>query len=142
MESTIVPYSRKNIPIPSKGLYKRKLVEMAEYLIKRMRWKALFFLKPETFSDENEMYGFKLTKSPPRIPELEEFEKKLFSMIENVKFKPVNNTFQEQLSADLESIRNSNKFPITADKTANYYKMSPSEYKIFYTNLSQKRTRK
>ena len=40
-----LPYSRKNIPIPAADEYRRKLIEMTESVIKRMRWKAFFFLR-------------------------------------------------------------------------------------------------
>ena len=40
-----LPYSWKNIPIPSHDTYRQKLIEMVESLIKRMRWKAFFFLR-------------------------------------------------------------------------------------------------
>jgi len=36
----------KIIPIPPKDTYKISLLEKVESVIKRMRWKALFFLNP------------------------------------------------------------------------------------------------
>ena len=38
-------YSMKNIPIPSNSEYMKKLIAQMEKIIRRMRWKALFFLK-------------------------------------------------------------------------------------------------
>ena len=40
-------YSLKNIPIPSQDAYLRNLIEKVENVLKRMRWKAHFFLKEE-----------------------------------------------------------------------------------------------
>ena len=40
-------YSMKNIPIPKNNEYMKKLIGQMEKIIKRMRWKALFFLKEE-----------------------------------------------------------------------------------------------
>ena len=39
--------SLKNIPIPSRDNYMRNLIEKVEGVLKRMRWKAHFFLKGE-----------------------------------------------------------------------------------------------
>ena len=36
-------YSMKNIPVPSKKLYLKTLVNKVELLIKAMRWKVLLF---------------------------------------------------------------------------------------------------
>ena len=44
-------YSLKNIPIPSNRLYLKKLTEMTESVLKRMRWRAFFFLR----SDDEEV---------------------------------------------------------------------------------------
>ena len=42
-------HSMKNIPIPKKSEYMKKLITQMEKVVKNMRWKALFFLK----EDEN-----------------------------------------------------------------------------------------
>ena len=49
-----IDYSLKNIPIPSADSYKRRLIEKVESVIRRMRWKAFFFLKG---SEEVEVEG-------------------------------------------------------------------------------------
>ena len=38
-------YSLKNIPLPSPDTYTARLIEKVEDLIKRMRWRAFFFLR-------------------------------------------------------------------------------------------------
>ena len=72
----------KNIPIPDKKSYLLKLVEKIESVVKRMRWKAYFYLQRENnvensnnsdsfdngLDDSNverkECYGFKSSKHP------------------------------------------------------------------------------
>ena len=64
MERTRFNYSMKNIPIPPRNSYLKKLIEKTESLIKRMRWKAFFFgrnnEKDKDNNDDNETnnYGF------------------------------------------------------------------------------------
>ena len=89
-------YSMKNIPIPKNNEYMKKLIGQMEKIIKRMRWRALFFLKEEdkykTIADEIEFYGkeekfgFKSEKKPPPIKELEEFEKDFYEIARNIVF--------------------------------------------------------
>ena len=43
MEKLQLCYSSTNIPQPSKQSYKLQLMEKIELVIKRMRWKALFY---------------------------------------------------------------------------------------------------
>ena len=43
MDSIDFGYSMKNIPIHSKSSYLYKLIDKVEKVLKRMRWKALFF---------------------------------------------------------------------------------------------------
>jgi len=43
MEKTNLHYSTKNIPIASNCEYTMKLIEKIEAVIRRMRWKAIFF---------------------------------------------------------------------------------------------------
>ena len=51
MEKTNLHYSAKNIPTASNNTYKTQLIAKIEAVIKRMRWKAIFF---EANSEENE----------------------------------------------------------------------------------------
>ena len=62
-------YSLKNIPIPTKKYYLKCLVEKVESLIKRMRWKCLFYerkLNKMNNEIQDETYGFKSKKTPPQ----------------------------------------------------------------------------
>ena len=62
-------YSLKNIPIPSPSTYTTALIERTEDVIKRMRWKAFFFLRNDDLdsddSESKETFGFRTRKCPP-----------------------------------------------------------------------------
>ena len=132
-------YSTKNIPLPSCNAFKKKLIEKVESVIKRMRWKAFFFLKDNegNHSDDAEStqntqhddvgnFGFKSRKCPPQIKDLIPFENDMLEMIENLRFRKVSNQFQEKLKTDMTNIKQSKKLLIPADKTRNLYEMDPS----------------
>ncbi len=63
-------YSLKNIPIPSQDAYLRNLIEKVESVLKRMRWKAHFFLKGDKISNQNNPFGLPPNKIPPTILEM------------------------------------------------------------------------
>ena len=47
----------------------------------------------------------------------------------NIKYRPVHNPFQTTLKKDKEKIFNTEEVIVSADKTANLYKMDPDEYR-------------
>ena len=118
MDNFDMNYSGKNIPLPSKREYLKRLLEMTESFIKRLRWKALFFLRKEsesTSSDDssdnsdnedryNETFGLKSKRTPPQIQELMPFEADLLDMVEHIQFKEVKDKFQNDLKADVNKI--------------------------------------
>ena len=57
MEKFYLIYPEKNIPIPSNEQYKIHLISKAEKFIKRMRWKALLFLR-KLESTDKETFSF------------------------------------------------------------------------------------
>ena len=71
MDESNFPYSMKNISVPSKKLYLKILIDKVELLIKRKRWKAVFF---ENESESTFKYGFKTRKCSPQHKDLMEFE--------------------------------------------------------------------
>ena len=84
-------YSMKNIPIPKKSEYMKKLIGQLEKINKNMRWKAIFFLKDDNekykkiaeeveLYGKEEKYGFKSVRKPHPVKELEEFEKDLYDI--------------------------------------------------------------
>ena len=83
--------------------------------LRRMRWKAYFFLNPDTITHSKDTYGFKSTKNPPPIDESKGFEDDMPKMIQSTKFKQVNNPFLNKLKGDTKRIKNETKLLIDAD---------------------------
>ena len=103
-----------------------------------MRWKAHFFLNPTTDSSPKQTYGFKTRKCPPQIEELKKFENDLFKMVEEIRFRTVNDQFLNNLKRDINSIKTSDKVVVSADKSRNMYKMDKSEYtKLLDENITK-----
>ena len=121
-------YSTKNIRLPSQKDFLQRLIEKTEHFLRRMRWKAFFFLNPGSSTSSKNTYGFKSTKNPPPIDELKEFEDEMLKMVQSTKFKRVNNPFLNKLKDDTHQIKKETKLLIAADKTTNFYKLQPSEY--------------
>ena len=120
-------YSTKNIPIPTKHEYTIKLISKVEQFIKRMRWKALQFLgKLDNTVQEN--YGFKTRKSLPCVGEQIDFENDMMYMVNNIKFRNANNSFQAKLSSDIKRMKTNDNLLIQADKSRNIYLMSKDTY--------------
>ena len=90
MEKFNIGYSTKNIPLPSQNDFLQRLIEKTEQFLRRMRWKAYFFLNPDTSTSSKDTYGFKSTKNPPPIDELKDFEDDMLKMVQSTKFKQVN----------------------------------------------------
>ena len=74
MKQFLVDYSLKNIPIPSKDAYLRNLIEKAESVTRRMRWKTHFFLNADKSSGKSNRFGLPSYNSPPTISDLKPFE--------------------------------------------------------------------
>ena len=137
MEKIQFDYSMKNIPIPSRAAYTTNLLEKVESVIKRMRWKAYFFLNPTNNHQPNK-FNIKSRRCPPPIEELKPFEDDMFKMIEGLKFKVVKNHFQDKLKQDIKMINSSNKAFVFADKTRNIYKLDKEQYdKVLRENISK-----
>ena len=137
-------YSMKNIPIPNNNSYKLLLIEKIEAFIKRMRWKAHFYisdLENDTKNDEKEKkktFGFKTKNTPPVIKELEKFENDLFDIAKNISFKNINNEFQNKLKSDVSKIRNNPNVLVFADKTNNIYELTKKDHnKLLIDNITK-----
>ena len=127
MEKVNLGYSVKNIPLANEQNYKATLVEKIEAVIKRMRWKALFFMsRNESLQMEN--YGLPTAKCPGQVKEMVQFENELLLLAKNIEFKSLSSTFQTRMKNDLKSMRDSGKTLTPADKTTNMYRLSPEEY--------------
>ena len=127
MERFNLQYSRKNIPIPSRHEYKLLLTAKTESLIKRMRWKALQYLG-HLQPSEKKTYGFRSRKCPPVVKEMKDFEDSLWNLVRNIEFRAVQNNFQDKMKQDIQSIKQSPKLVVPADKSSNLYKMDKDEY--------------
>ena len=127
MEKLSIGYSTKNIPLPSQNDFSQRLIEKTEHFLRRMGWKAYFFLSPDVSSTSKDTYGFKSTKNPPPVDELKEFEDDMFKMVQSTKFIQVN-PFVIKLKNDTDHIKKETKLLIAADKTTNFYKLEPSKY--------------
>ena len=132
-----IDYSVKNIPIPPQKTYLKTLLDKTEHLIRRMRWAAWHFLHPKEEGPTKETYGFKTTNAPPQVTEMKEFEDKMSNMIREVTFTNTQNHFQTQLRNDVKKIKEEPGIIVAADKTTNYYRMDPQEYKnLLHNNVT------
>ena len=131
MEKFNLRYSGKNIPIPSDSNYTIKLIETYVDFVNRIRWKAFFFLNKDLGTSNKETYGFKSNRKAPAIPLLEKFENDLLLMIENIKFRKVDNTMQKKLQYDTRRIKREKKIMVPADKTNNFYLVPKRRYDKF-----------
>lgn len=150
MNSHNFNYSMKNIPIPDNTSYKLLLIEKVESFIKRIRWKAFFFLNndeqktndastdSDTQKDIKNNFGFKTKNTPPQCTELEQFEDDLLNLTKNIKFKKTNSQFQNKLKSDVSRIKTNPNILVFADKTSNLYEVSKSEHeKLLKDNITK-----
>ena len=79
----------KNIPIPSKNAYLKNLIFKLESFIKRIRWKAYFFEKPNEIDDATTVnnFGFKSILTPPKSEHLNAFEEDLYNLVRILSLK-------------------------------------------------------
>ena len=86
----------------------------------------------------NETFGFKTTNSPPPIPDLKEFEEKMLSLVQNIEFRNTSSEFQKKLARDIHKIQKDNMLFVPADKTNNFYRVTPASYKqLLKTNITK-----
>ena len=142
MEKVKFESSTKNISVPNKENYRRRLIEMTEKFTRRMRWRAFFFLNPNAKEEIKENFGFNSRRSPPVIEEMREFEDKLKNLITNIEFKYSSNSFQRKINKDVNNIRKEDKVLVKADKTRNYYKLKSEQYKSLLQKNIEKNYRK
>ena len=69
---------------------------------------------------------------------MKSFEEDMLTMIENVKFRKVNDAFQDVLKKDIQTLKKSDKMFIPADKTRNFYKVDQNTYaKLLRENITK-----
>ena len=138
MEPIDFGYSMKNIPIASRQRYKLKLTEKVESVLKRMRWKALFFdernrdqnsQNEENPQDEDEkIFRFKSRNCPKQPADMKRFESDVADLIKDIKFRRINSRFQQRLQTDVRRIQESKNIFVSADKTQNFYEVTKENY--------------
>ena len=128
MDSVRFEILEKNIPIPTRQVYQKMLINAVETFSKNIRWAALFFLNPEDKPPMREWYGFKSLKAPPRVKELDGFEDDLSELVQNVEFNKKSNQFLKSLNDNLKDVDKQTKLYVSADKTSNKYLMDPAIY--------------
>ena len=134
MELYRLDVSDKNIPIPPKPVYEKQLLASTCDLVEKVRWKTFFHLNPQTQLEVTNSFGFKTEKAAPQVKELNAFERDLFDLVTNVKYKQhTNNAFQSNLSSKVREINKSDKVFLLADKTTNIYKVSKDDYNNLLT---------
>ena len=106
----------------------KRMIEMIESLICRMRWRALLSEMQQDGETCN-TYGFPSTKAPPPVEHLAAFEDDLYDLVRSIQFTPHLNEFQKQLHRDVKEITSSKDVFISADKTPNIYRMPGDRYK-------------
>ena len=110
-----------------------------------MRWKADFFLHGNdnsTRTQPTNTYGFKTRRSALYVADLKPFEDDLAKLLENVKFRNVNDEFIKTLEKDKRKINSSNNVFIFADKTRNIYEMEAKSYdKLLTQNVTVEKHR-
>ncbi len=121
-------YSLKNIGLPNNDGYRGNIIDKTQSVIQRMRWKARFFLHQPSTTTQRNNYGLKSKLSAPFVAELKPFEDDVAKMIENIKFRYVNEHIMHELERDKRKIKSSANVFVPADKTRNFYEMSPSDY--------------
>ena len=61
-------------------------------------------------------HNFKRNKRPPVMEKLSEFESNLISMIKNIHFRPLRNSFLTKLKNDIKENNNTDELHVNADK--------------------------
>ena len=139
MEKVKFSYSLKNIPLPTKDSNQKNLICKLEIFIKRIRWKVPFIDKnSESNKQLNNKVGFKSVITLPKKEHLNTFENNLYDMVQNIEFKNLKSSFQDQLQNNAKRIKQDPKLLIPADKTNTLYRLTTDEYnKLLTKNISK-----
>ena len=137
-------HSLKCVPIATKKQYTVKLFHFTNAFIQKIRWRAYFYeealqkrpseMNPNssTVNDDDDNTPsrrlFPTSHSAPMCQRLLAFESDLIDLVKNIRFRYVNNNFQNSLRKDIQRINNSNNVIVFADKTNNLYEVKPKFY--------------
>ncbi|XP_070575105.1 uncharacterized protein [Ptychodera flava] len=141
MERISFDYSMKSIPMPSIKAYMTQFIAMVDSFFGNIRWAYINKNKKDDSDDQRSFdgkYGFRSRKQPPQVEELKPFEEAVLNLVDNIKFRKVNDSFQRKLKSDIREIKKSGKIFVPADKTRNFYKVSADCYqKMLRDNITK-----
>ena len=135
-------YSTENISLPSQNDFLQRVVEKNQQFLRRMRWKAYFFLNPDATTHSKDTYGFKSIKNPPPIDELKKFEDDMLKIIQSTKLKQVNNPFLNKLKDDIERIKTKPSYSPPLTKQRTFTNLNHQYTTIYWSKISQSPTKK
>ena len=125
--------SLKNIPVlDNKQEHRIQTISSTHQLVNKCRWASKIALAPKVKGEKKERFGFRSTKASPKVPELKLFEKKLFEMVRNIKYKDPKrpkSELQRKLGKDVAKIKSETKVIVASDKTSNYYLVEKEEHR-------------
>ena len=130
MEKKSFGISDKNIPISRKQEHTIQTIFRSEKLVRRMRWEAKFELNPGERGNRKDTFGIPSQRKAPSIPELKEFERELYNLVANIQYKDSakSTDFQRKMHKEIQGIRGEKRLFVPADKSSNFYKLSPDAY--------------
>ena len=129
MEQINFEQSLKNIPVPDDKSYHELFIVAMEKTIKAFRNKAAIFVsKNKKANTTKDTFGIPSLHNPEAVPELKNFENDFINLAQNIQFRKFNNNLQKNLKRICDDIRNDPKLIIPADKTYNFYKLTPKEH--------------
>eukprot|EP00116_Pleurobrachia_bachei_P013534 sb/3473796/ len=140
LEKIQLNFNGKDIPLPSKSQYIKKLILQTEKFLKNIRWKVFWFERKEDqqeLDDEEDdnpqlkilRSDFKSTKTPPTHELLKPFERDIYHLIGNVEFRKIQDPRLLEMGKEAKRIRERKDIIINADKTNNRYGVSLTDYK-------------
>ena len=121
-----IPYSGKVVPVPGFQEYKRILLRQTLRLLTAVRWKLFHFKNPANAA-RKETFGFRTPKPAPPDPDLKKFEELMLELSSRI---------QTELRAKVAEINNCPDVIVSADKTRNFYRMTPQQYNKLLSDLS------
>ena len=72
------------------------------------------------------------------MDQLQDFKQGLIKIAETIEFTKHSNPLQEKMKRDIKQIRSTDKVLTGADKTTNFYKITPEAYdKMLHDNITQ-----
>ena len=114
---------------------RRKKIEI---FIKKMHWRAIFFINNNKKATEDYKegfsYGLNCGRSPLQVKDLIQFEDDLVRIVKELKFRKVKNNFQTKLREDMKQVQTSKKTLTPADKTSNMYRLHKNDYQNLLRN--------